>query len=123
GISDDPPVQLLSFLGGQGTLPGHGFRAFAGRGYWLLKSETSVQWVPGWVTGRLVGGFGSTFGAPALPQSGVWILETTSHPRGFVGLGVGTLHDLIRVDGIWGIGPGGAFELVLSVDPRLGPYL
>ena len=41
---------------------------------------------------------------------------------GYAGLGVATLHDVLRLDGAWGIG-GGDLELMVSVDPRLTPYL
>ena len=123
GTRGQAPVQMLSFLGGRGTLPGHAFRGYGGRGHVLLTTEVSHQAVPGWMTARFVGGMGATIGRPTLPASGGWAVETDTPPLGYIGFGIGTLHDLLRIDGAWGIGPGGGFELIISVDPRLSPYL
>lgn len=123
GTGGKAPVQRLAFLGGRGTLPGHGFRAYAGSGYLLVSTEASHQAVPGWITARLIGGVGSTLGNPTLPQVGGWTVRTGAPPLGYIGVGIGTLHDLLRIDGAWGLGSGGGFELIISVDPRLSPYL
>ena len=123
GIGGDAPVQRFAFLGGRGTVPGHTYRGYAGRGFVLFSTELSQQAVPGWVTARLIGGVGATLGTPALPETGGWELETGAPPLGYLGVGIGTLHDLLRIDTAWGLGPGRTFELIISVDPRLGPYL
>ncbi|NNM34216.1 MAG: hypothetical protein HKO53_14165, partial [Gemmatimonadetes bacterium] len=123
GTLGDAPVQLLAFLGGRGTLPGHGFRDYVGKGYMLLSTEISHQAEPGWITARVIGGVGTTLGKPVLPETGGWTVETGAPPLGYIGVGIGTLHDLLRIDGAWGVGPRGTFELIISVDPRLGPYL
>lgn len=114
------PPQLLYLLGGRGTLPGHGYRAYGGDRYFLARGVGTFRIVPGWVTGRLLGGVGGVGGsAPALregwgaPSSGV---------RGYLGGGVGLVHDILRFDGAWGF-PDGTVELILSVDPRLRPFL
>lgn len=114
------PPQLLYLLGGRGTLPGHGYRAWGGDRYALLRGEASFRIVPGWLTGRLLGGAGGVGGsAPALQEG--WGAPS-SGLRGYAGVGVGVVHDIVRLDGAWGI-PDGTLELIFSVDPRLRPLL
>lgn len=115
------PHQLLFFLGGRGTLPGHGFRAFGGHRFVLVTGEAGFTFVPGWLTGRLLAGAGAVGGTPgALARE--WGVEAAGGARAFAGAGLGTIHDIVRIDGVWGL-PRGRFELILSVDPRLRPYL
>ena len=115
------PPQLLFLLGGRGTLPGHAYRAWGGSRFVLARGEGAFQIVPGWLTGRLLGGAGAVGGTPASLREG-WGVGPSPGPRGYVGGGVAVLHDLLRVDGAWGI-PGGTLEVILSLDPRLWPYL
>lgn len=121
-VLGDVPGQLLHFIGGRGTLPGHGYRDYAGKDFGLVTAEASLQLVPGWLTGRLIGGAGAVGRTPAAVET-AWRVGPTGGLLGYVGLGAATLHELLRIDGAWGLGPGGRFEVVISVDPRLGPYL
>ena len=115
------PHQLLFFLGGRGTLPGHGFRAFGGHRFVLLTGEAGFAFVPGWLTGRLLAGAGAVGGIPgSLVRE--WGVKSAGGARAFAGVGLGTLHDIVRIDGVWGL-PGGKFEVIVSVGPRLRPYL
>ena len=115
------PHQLLFFLGGRGTLPGHGFRAFGGHRFVLLTGEAGFAFVPGWLTGRLLAGAGAVGGTPgSLVRE--WGVKPAGGARAFAGVGLGTLHDIVRIDGVWGL-PGGKFEVIVSVGPRLRPYL
>ena len=117
----EAPRQLHYLLGGRGTLPGHAFRAFGGRAFGLARAEVAVTLLPGWVTGRLIAGGGAVGDTPGrLAES--WEVESSRGLLGYAGLGVGLLQDIARVDGAWGI-PGGAFQLIFSVDPQLRPFL
>ena len=115
------PHQLHFFLGGRGTLPGHPFRAYGGRRYLLARGEASLTVVPTWLNVRLLAGAGAVGATPAA-LGDEWDVVPTDGLRGYVGAGLSTLHNILRIDGVWGL-PGGAFELVFSVDRRLRPYL
>ena len=115
------PPQLLYLLGGRGTLPGHAFRAWGGSRFVLARGEGAFQLVPGWVTGRLLGGAGAVGGTPASLREG-WGVGPSPGLRGYVGGGVAVFHDLLRLDAVRGV-PDGTLEVVFSLDPRLWPYL
>ena len=115
------PHQRHFLLGGRGTLPGHDFRAYGGRRFVLARGETTRLLVPGWFSGRLLAGAGAVGATPA-SFAEAWEVGGTGGLRGYVGAGVATLHDIIRIDGVWGM-PGGVFELVFNVSPVLRPYL
>ena len=115
------PHQLFFFLGGRGTLPGHPYRAYGGRQFLLARGEASFTVVPIWLTARLLVGAGA-LGATLAALAEDWAVTSTNGWRGYAGAGISTVHNILRIDGVWGL-PGGAFELVLSVDPRLRPFL
>ena len=117
----DLPHQLNFFLGGRGTLPGHPFRAYGGRRFLLARSEASLTVLPTWLTARLLAGAGAVGATPGR-LADEWDVMSTDGLRGYVGAGLSTVHNILRIDGVWGL-PGGSFELVLSVDQRLRPYL
>ncbi len=113
----EAPRQLHFLLGGRGTLPGHPYRAYGGRTFALTRGEASMSLPSGWLSARLVAGAGAVGATPSL-LGDTWQVGGTGGLLGYAGLGLGALHDVIRVDGAWGI-PGGAFELWFSVDPML----
>jgi len=115
------PRQLHFLLGGRGTLPGHPYRAFGGRQFVLAGGEASFTVVPVWLSARLVAGAGAV-GATPPELAEEWTVASTNGWRGYAGAGLAAVHDILRIDGIWGL-PGRAFELVFSVDPRLRPFL
>ncbi|MDE2761221.1 MAG: hypothetical protein OXQ94_18480 [Gemmatimonadota bacterium] len=115
------PHQLSFFLGGRGTLPGHPYRAYGGRRFLLAGGEASFTVLPTWLTARLLGGAGAVGDTPSALADD-WAASSTSGWRGYAGAGLAALHDILRIDGVWGL-PGGVFELVFSVDPRLSPFL
>ena len=115
------PYQLNFFLGGRGTLPGHAFRAYGGRRFILARGEAALAMVPTWLTARLLAGVGAVGATPAA-LADEWDVAPTDGLRGYVGAGLSTVHNILRIDGVWGLGDG-SFELVLSVDQRLRPYL
>ena len=115
------PSQHHYFIGGRGTLPGHPYRAYGGRRFALLQGEATFALVPVWLSVRTVTGAGMV-GGSVTSLSRDWNADPTDGLLGYAGFGVATLHDAIRIDGHWGV-PGGDFELVVSVDPRLGQLL
>ena len=115
------PSQHHYFIGGRGTLPGHPYRAYGGRRFALLRGEATLALVPVWLSMRAVAGAGLVGGkVTSLVRD--WNAAPTDGILGYAGVGLATLHDAIRIDGHWGV-PGGDFELVVSVDPRLGQLL
>ena len=115
------PHQLLFLLGGRGTLPGHAYRSYGGRQFLLAGGEASFTVLPMWLTARLLAGAGAVGAAPSALTDD-WAVTSTDGWRGYWGAGISTVHHILRIDVVWGL-PGGAFELVLSVDPRLRPFL
>ncbi|MXW16486.1 MAG: hypothetical protein F4X60_07195 [Gemmatimonadetes bacterium] len=115
------PQQLNFFLGGRGTLPGHPYRAYGGRRFLLARGEALLTLVPTWLTVRLLAGAGAVGATPG-ELADEWDAAPTGGLRGYVGAGLSTVHNILRIDGVWGLGDG-SFELVLSVDQRLRPYL
>ncbi len=115
------PPQLLFFVGGPGTLPGHPFRKYGGKAFFLGRGEAALTLIPGWLTGRMVAGAGTAGFTPSTIRK-AWGTRPTEGLRGFAGVGLAVFHDLVRIDGAYGF-PGGSFEVILSVDPWLWPYL
>ena len=115
------PNHLLFLLGGRGTLPGHGFREHGGRQFVLARAEASATLVPGWLTLRGVAGAGGT-GATTQEFARAWSVRAAGGLLAYAGIGLATLHEIVRVDGAWGF-PRGRFQLVASAAPWLRPYL
>ena len=115
------PSHLLFFVGGRGTLPGHPFREYGGREFVLARAEASATLVPGWLAIRGLAGAGAA-GMATDDSIREWGVLSTGGVRGYVGAGLATLYETVRIDGAWGF-PGGRFELVVSVDQWLRPYL
>ena len=115
------PRQLLFVLGGRGTLPGHPYRAYGGSRFVLARGEGTFRILPGWLTGRLLAGAGAVGGTSQSLRE-AWDVVPSPGTRGYVGGGVALVHDMLRLDGAWGI-PDGALEVIFSIDPRLRPFL
>jgi hypothetical protein len=123
----DAPTQALFPLGGRGTVPGYGFRAFAGERFVALDATASAYlWRP-WVRGRLLGALGrvgrdeaeTTCPANAncfLPPGG-------SGWKPSLGVGVGLVNDILRVDFSRGLATGGRWELVIDANPSFWDFL
>lgn len=75
----------------------------------------------GWLSARLVAGAGAVGATPA-SLADAWQVGGTGGLLGYAGLGLGAVHDVVRIDGVWGM-PGAGFELVFSVGSMLRPYL
>lgn len=123
-----PPAQRTFLLGGRGTLPGHAYRGFAGDRFALVNLEAARDvWRP-FVRARLFSAAGWTDGSgPTFriePGGGATGTLPRADPiRGSVGAGVGLLWDLVHVDVARGLGPGGEWQLLLSIDPQVWPIL
>ncbi|NNK64258.1 MAG: hypothetical protein HKO98_13750 [Gemmatimonadetes bacterium] len=123
GLADDPPPQGLTLLGGRNTLPGHDHRALVGDRYWLVQAEIGRRITAPWVGVHLLGSVGRTFiaGPDVLPAG--WTGDPDAGVRGSVGLGLDLLWDVLTVDVVRGLGPGGDWALLFGVNPRFHPWL
>ncbi len=130
------PHQLW-YIGGPNTLPGHPFHAYVGAQAAWADVTLWRTIVPGALRVRGLGAIGWTAGgpvpvpssfdgdggpAPATGELEPWIPRHTGSPRASVGVGLGLLHDVIRLDYAlrtdrWdGV-------VILSVDPSLWSFL
>jgi len=111
------PPQKLFLVGGRGTLPGYPYRAFAGDRFALAEAEASHAIRDPWLRIRLLGAVGWTdFGNHAPPAD--WGALATDGVRSSIGVGVGLLYDVIRVDFAHGLN-GGRWQTNFSVHPKL----
>ncbi len=115
------PPQTLFLLGGPGTLPGHDYRSFAGRRFWLARVEGTHPLRPPWVGIRAFAALGQTQLAGAqLPDR--WEARDSDGLRGSVGAGLSLGWDVLRLDFARGLRDG-RWVVVFSVDPRFHPWL
>ncbi len=130
-LEGSPPLQSHALLGGRETLPGYAYRSIASDRFVLVDAEaTAVLWRP-FVRGRLLGAAGwageqqeemRTPGEAARLHA-AW--GTTSAGAGLAsaGAGVGLFWDVLRFDLVRGLGRGGEWQLLFSVNPSLWPIL
>ena len=124
GATAEAPVQELFLLGGRETVPGYGFREFVGRGFWLARVEGTHPLLQPWVGIRGFAALGATSLAhAALPDTGWADAHDTGGLVAAVGLGLSLGWDVLRLDLARGLGNGGGWELIFSVDPRFRPWL
>lgn len=122
--SPEAPVQELFLLGGRSTLPGYGWREFVGRGFWLARVEGTHPLLQPWVGIRAFAALGATTLLHAsLPTTGWTDAHDTGGPLASVGAGLSLGWDVLRLDLARGLGEGGQWELIFSVDPRFRPWL
>jgi hypothetical protein len=122
------PWQRFFLLGGQGTLPGYGYRVFAGSRFGLAQALVTRDVKPPWVRLRAFGGAGWTgsSGRIGIVNSTLpfgWNASTTDGVKTSVGIGAGLLWDIIRLDVARGLSSGGRTRLYLSVTPDLADIL
>ena len=118
----DPPLQARYFLGGRQTVPGYVFRSRVGDGYWLLRSEASIDLLHPFLRLRA---FGAAGGAR---EEGLWdpYFSPTEKRWAFLlsaGLGLGLGWDVLRLDLAKGLRDGGEWEVILWVKPDFWPWL
>lgn len=116
--------QDLYLIGGHGTVPGYGFRAYGGDRFLVADAALSANLVGPWVRGRLLGAVGATgvgeTGAQALH---LWPARTSGGLKPSVGVGVGLVHDLLRVDLSRGLASDGVWEVVVEANPSFWDFL
>ncbi len=127
------PPQAYRYLGGRNTLPGYDFHEFVGRQAALLDVTGWRTVLPGWV--RLRGFAAAGWAGPEnrvmpvrLPADGAepWSPGPTHGLAASLGLGVGLVHGVVRLDYAVPVGVGAdgrAGTLMFSVDPRLWSFL
>lgn len=117
----DPPPQRLFLLGGRATLPGYGYREFAGDRFALAQAETDVEILRSWLRLRATAAVGWTsLDGTATPDD--WRVRETEGIRASAGVGVGLIYDILHVDAVRGLN-GGDWEWIVSVHPRLSDIL
>lgn len=116
------PPQGLSLLGGRSTLPGFPYRAYAGDAFWLAGIVGSQTLFHPWVRLRVLASAGQTaFLSGEQPED--WLGLDATAARASVGAGVSLAWDVVRIDVARGLGGGGEWDLILSVDQRFWPWL
>jgi hypothetical protein len=123
GATVETPVQELFFLGGRGTLPGWDFRSFVGRAFWLARVEGTHPLLQPWVGIRVFAALGATAFASASLPDGWEGAHDSDGLRASVGAGLSLGWDVLRLDVAHGVGDGGRWEVIFSVDPRFRPWL
>ncbi len=116
------PPQRIFLLGGQGTLPGYDYRTFAGSRFGLAQALVTRDVKAPWVRLRAFGTAGWTAtNETALPTP--WEVTTTDGVKTSIGVGVGLLWDIIRLDVARGLNDGAHTRFYLSVTPDLADIL
>lgn len=111
----DPPRQALYLLGGRMTVPGYAFRSRVADRYWLFRAEAGYQLLPPFLSLRSFGAAGGTaYHGSLLPEP--WPPAQESSSMASLGLGVGLGWDVLRLDLARGLGEGGDWAWVLSVN-------
>lgn len=137
----DVPPQRLYLLGGRGTVPGYGFRRWAGdRAAWVhLEAAREVPGLGPWVRVRAIVAAGWTeVAGPGAGAVAAWreaaagdagagtgaevvrpalVAGPTGGVRPSAGVGLGFFDGTVRVDAVRGL-DGGRWEWMVSVDPR-----
>jgi hypothetical protein len=120
-----PAPQQLFLLGGRSTLPGHPYRSFAGDAFVLTDLEASRDLAHPFVRGRLLfsAGWTGDFDSDSRRVPVSWAAVGTKGVRTSAGIGVALLYDLLRIDLVRGFGRSGETQLLVSLDPRVWPWL
>ncbi|MGI9038694.1 MAG: hypothetical protein ACR2GQ_07510 [Gemmatimonadota bacterium] len=114
-VTGSAPRQRLLYLGGRGTIPGYGVRAYAGEQAMFVDGSVSRALIYPWVRLRMLGAIGWANGSDSeLEPIG---LVDSDGLRPSVGAGVGILYDIIRIDAVRGL-KDGRWEWMLSVNPQ-----
>lgn len=120
-VLGDAPPQRLFLFGGRGTVPGYEYRSLGGDRYWSASAEAAADIVDSWVRGRLLAYAGWVHeGGRQLPAD--WNTRPTDGVIPALGLGVGLVHDILRIDAVRGL-DGGEWQTLIAVHPRLGDFL
>jgi hypothetical protein len=108
-VTGDAPVQRILLVGGRGTVPGYRFRMFAGETAAFANVTVMRTLLYPWLRARAIGAIGwAMLDAGAGPDR----LEAA------VGGGASIIYDLIRIEAVRGLGSGGTWEWIVSVNPQ-----
>ena len=117
-----PPRQALYLFGGRGTVPGYPFRWRVGDRFWLLRAEATYQLLSPFLSLRALGAAGGTdFHGTPLPDP--WGTASERSTMSALGLGVALGWDVVRLDLARGLGEGGEWSWIFSVNPAFRPWL
>jgi len=116
------PPQARFLIGGAGTLPGYGVRGFQGRAFWLLRAEGTYPLIRPWLGLRTFAAVGATHLADTDHLPIGWSTGDTDGPRLSAGSGFSLAWEVLRLDFARGLRDG-RWEVILSVEPRLRPFL
>lgn len=119
GQSGALPLQQRFFLGGGETLPGHPHRGWNGDAFALLRVEGEVDLLRRWVSLRVLGAAGGVSG----PSGGAGGAGGAAGGGASLGLGLGLVRGIGRIDHAWGLGGGGRGAWVLSIHPGFRSWL
>lgn len=103
------PTQYRFLLGGRETVPGYGYRSIEANQYALIRGELSRVIFGPWVRGRLLGNIALTRRAEHFLDGG----PDDDGVHGSVGVGVGLLWDVVRVDFMSGT----KWQALISIRP------
>jgi len=119
-VAGETPSQRLFLIGGQNTLPGYGYRTFAGDRFALVNVESRAGVFEPWVGIRAVGAIGAAGGlrstaspAPAQPAWATWQTTSTAGIRTSAGAGLSLFWDVLRVDAVRGLN-GGKWQVLIG---------
>lgn len=118
----DPAPQQHFLLGGRNTLPGFPYRMFGGDAFVLTNVVVSRDIAYPFVRARLLGAAGWTDQRDDTGLPPGFAFET-GNVRASLGAGVGLLYDLVRLDLARGFGRDGEWQLLLSLQPKVWPWL
>lgn len=100
------PAQQYFTVGGTGTLPGFGYRSFAGRIGAVATAEYSQRVFYPWFGLRAVAGAGIVGSKSYTPGLSTWPATSSRGARASAGAGVSLFYDLLRIDVVKGLNGG-----------------
>ena len=117
------PPQRLVLLGGRQTVPGYGFRDWGGDQAFLVRLLGSRQLIGSWLNLRAFAAAGWVDATAVSAESDASFGARPSDGlRPALGVGIGVLHDILRVDVARGL-DGGVWEWMVSFNRDLWPML
>jgi hypothetical protein len=119
----DVPPQAQWRVGGRGTVPGYDFRSYGGDSYGFGRAAYAWDLAHPFVRGRVFGAAGWTGDVfRTVNEAGLSPLDRRGGMAS-VGVGVGLLYDILRVDVARGFGAGGRWEVIVEANPTFWDFL
>jgi hypothetical protein len=116
--------QDLYLVGGHGTVPGYSFRSFGGDRYLVADATLSANLIGPWVRGRLLAAVGATgVGGPGRQLLSLWPATTSGGLKPSMGVGLGLVHDILRIDLSRGLARTGRWEVGVEANPSFWDFL